>query len=86
MEKEIKLGYKVKDIVSGFTGIAIARIEYLNGCIRYTVQAKQTKKNEVPNMDVDVEQLKIVDKGILKKKKVTKTGGSKKMEVKNSVY
>lgn len=86
MVKEIKLGHKVKDIVSGFTGIAIVRLEYLNGCVRYTIQAKQTKENEVPNMDVDVEQLKKVDDGILKKKKVTKTGGEKSLRVKNSVY
>lgn len=86
MKKEIKLGHKVKDIVSGFVGIAITRLEYLNGCVRYTVQAKQNENNEVPNMDIDVEQLKKVDNGIFKKKKVTKTGGSKKMEVKNSVY
>ncbi len=85
-EEKIKLGQKVKDIVSGFTGIAICRMEYLNGCVRYTVQAKKTKDNEVPNMDVDVEQLVKVDDGLLKKKKVTKTGGVKTFAVKKSTY
>ncbi len=84
--KEIKLGEKVKDIVSGFEGIAITRLEYLNGCIRYTVQAKKNKDNEVPNMDVDVEQLRKVNDGINKIKKVTKTGGSKGFGVNNSAY
>ena len=86
MNKKIELGSKVKDIVSGFTGIAITRLEYLNGCVRYTVQAKQNKKDDsVPMMDVDVEQLEVIGMGILKKKKVTKTGGPKSFKVKNSI-
>ena len=34
----INLGDKVKDSITGFKGIAIARIEYLNGCISYEVR------------------------------------------------
>lgn len=37
MVYRFSLGDKVKDLVSGFTGIAFARYEYLNGCIRYEV-------------------------------------------------
>ncbi len=33
----IELGWRVKDKVSGFTGVAIARTEWLNGCIRISV-------------------------------------------------
>ena len=84
--REIKLGEKVKDIVSGFTGIAIARTEYLNGCIQYTVQSKKGKDNEIKNVDIDEEQIKKVDDGILKKKKVTNTGGPKKSVVKTATY
>ncbi len=85
MAKKIELGSKVKDIVSGFVGIAIVRLEYLNGCVRYTVQAKQNKEDDVPTMDIDIEQLEVIGMGILKKKKVTKTGGSKDFKVRNSI-
>ncbi len=83
---KIKLGEKVKDIVNGFTGIAISRTEFLNGCIQYQIQAKKLKDNAVNNMDVDEEQLVKVDDGILKKKKVTNTGGSKNFNVRNVTY
>ena len=85
MAKKIELGSKVKDIVSGFVGIAIVRLEYLNGCVRYTVQAKQNKEDDVLTMDIDIEQLEVIGMGILKKKKVTKTGGPKDFKVRNSI-
>lgn len=40
----IKLGSKVKDVVSGFTGIVVAEYKFLHGCTRYCVQ---------PPVDVD---------------------------------
>jgi hypothetical protein len=36
---EIKLGSKVRDIVTGYEGIATGRIEYINGCIQYGISA-----------------------------------------------
>ena len=35
---KVKLGDEVEDMVTGFTGIAVARSEYLNGCMRLGVQ------------------------------------------------
>lgn len=32
------LGLVVKDIITGFEGLAKVRMEFFNGCIRYTVQ------------------------------------------------
>ena len=43
----IKLGTKVKDSITGFEGIAIAKCEYLNGCISIQVKA-QTLKDGLP--------------------------------------
>lgn len=40
MKTHIKLGDKVRDKVSGYTGIAVARCEFINGCIQYTVARK----------------------------------------------
>ncbi len=34
----IKLGDKVKDNITGFTGIVTGKIEYLTGCIQYEIQ------------------------------------------------
>ena len=42
--KEIKLGDKVKDSVTGFKGIAVGRTEYLHGCIRITIQPEGMNK------------------------------------------
>ena len=43
MEK-INLGDKVKDSVTGFTGIAIGRTVWLHGCNRITVQPEGINK------------------------------------------
>ena len=43
-EKEvsmIKLGDEVKDSITGFKGIAVARTVYLNGCISILICAKK---------------------------------------------
>ena len=39
----IKLGQKVKDSITGFEGIVVARAEYLNGCVSCQVEAKELK-------------------------------------------
>jgi len=41
--KMIELGRKVKDIVTGFEGIATARCKYLNGCAQIQVTPKAKK-------------------------------------------
>lgn len=71
----IKLGQEVKDIVSGFRGIAVCRSEFLNGCIRYTVQAKVTKKDgSMPDERwFDEKQLEVSGKGVYVEPK--RTGG-----------
>lgn len=37
---KVALGSMVTDSITGFSGIVVARIEYLNGCIQYEVQPK----------------------------------------------
>lgn len=41
----IELGSKVKDKVTGFTGIAIGETKWLHGCLRYTVQPQERDKD-----------------------------------------
>ena len=77
----IELGQKVKDKVTGFTGIATARIEYLNGCVQILVTPKMAtpKKGETQEYPtatyVDVEQLDIVGRKSSKKAKKDTGGG-----------
>jgi len=61
---EIVLGSKVRCKVSGFTGIATSRVQYLNGCIQYGITTKVGKDNDVKVIYIDVGQLVVVDKGI----------------------
>lgn len=64
----IKLGQKVRDKVTGFTGIAISKIEFLNGCVQFCVKPKAAtpKKGEAQKCPegqyFDVEQLDVVGK------------------------
>jgi len=60
--KRITLGDKVKDLVSGFTGIATARHTYLNRCDRVTVQpAYISKEGKLPgSCTFDEPQLKVL--------------------------
>lgn len=42
----IKLGSKVKDTLTGFEGIAVARTEWLYGCTRISIEPTQLEKGE----------------------------------------
>jgi len=79
MEPKIKLGQRVKDKVTGFEGIAVSRILYLNGCVQYNVNPKTDKNGDTrKGLWVDEDQLIIIDNGILtplKKKFKINTGG-----------
>ena len=76
--KMINLGDKVRDNVTGLTGIATQRIEFLNGCIQYTVSPKIKKNSsEIVGWNIDEEQLVSLEKKKVKVKK-SPTGGPTK--------
>ena len=63
----INLGDKVKDPITGYTGIAYCKTTYLQGCDRIGIQALMVqKKEELPEVPelyhVDERQLEILDK------------------------
>ena len=71
------LGFKVKDSVSGFVGIAVAEYRYINGCTRVTVQPKVDKEGKLPESQTfDEPQLIVLSKKQIKGK--TDTGGPEK--------
>lgn len=45
---QIKLGDVAKDTITGFKGVVVARTEWLNGCVRITLQPKQLQENGKP--------------------------------------
>ena len=47
--KKIKLGTPVTDSITGLTGIAVARTEWLYGCMRIGVQSKKIKDDGTLN-------------------------------------
>lgn len=62
---EIKLGNEYKDVISGFTGIAIARTEWINGCVRVTLSPKLDKDGKFQDsVCLDVEQLEATGNAI----------------------
>lgn len=68
----IKLGQRVRDIVSGFNGIAISRLDQLNGNVQYAVQPMQKDgETAYPEaMYIDHHMLEVLDEGV--SDKVTK--------------
>ncbi len=74
---KVELGQKVRDKITGLTGIAVTRIEYLNGCVQIGVKPKMDPKKptEMPDgVFIDIEQIEVI--GTKKKKTLkTNTGG-----------
>lgn len=65
---KINLGDRVKDSVTGFAGIAVARTTWLNGCDRIAVQPEKLDKNGHPKEDriFDEMQLQLIKAGVVK--------------------
>jgi hypothetical protein len=74
---KFELGDRVKDRVSGFTGIVVSRTEYLNGCKQYGVNPPIHEGKMVEGYNIDGQQLELVDGGLNETKPVEKreTGG-----------
>jgi len=71
---EIKLGDKVRCKHTGFTGIATAKTEFINGCIQILVAPKwDGKSSTLEEMGIDSQSLEVVKKK--KKPKVRRNGG-----------
>lgn len=45
----VLLGSRVKDIITGMTGVAVARSEWLYGCARIAVESVELKKDGSPS-------------------------------------
>lgn len=72
MKKQDKfvLGQRVRDVVTGFEGIAIGRVVYINGCHQYLVKPRCEVKKDEPMKQpegwyIDDQSLELVDEGVL---------------------
>lgn len=67
-EVNIKLGQKVRDKASGFTGIAIQKATYINGCVSFAVIPPVRKESLLDNVPdacyIDHTRLEVVSNGI----------------------
>ena len=48
-KRKFNFGDKVKDTISGYTGVIVTFLEYDRGCIQYAVQAKAPKVGKLPH-------------------------------------
>ena len=56
----IKLGDLVKDMITGFTGIASSRTEYLFGCVHIGITSNRTDKDGLPIGSLSFDEQRIV--------------------------
>lgn len=73
--ERINLGDKVKDSVSGFTGVAIGKTDWLHGCSRFIIQPPIGKDGKLPDTAQFDEPQLILIKAKAAPRGVTKTGG-----------
>jgi len=60
------LGREMTDSVTGFTGIAVSKIEYLTGCTQYCLKGKVNKDGKVPEGEwFDWQKLTVTGPGVL---------------------
>ena len=61
MRSDIQLGCEATDTISGFTGIVTCISDWLNGCRRITISARELHDGQpVADHTFDVEQISIV--------------------------
>jgi hypothetical protein len=57
----IALGAKVRDSITGFTGRATSRVEYITGCVQYGVLPEVKADGSYPNAEyIDEQRLEVI--------------------------
>lgn len=81
---EIQLGDKVKCKYTGFTGIAVAKTEFINGCIQFNIASKwDGKASMIDEVAIDEHSLEIVKP--IKREKIN-GGGPNRVATKQRGY
>lgn len=68
----IVLGAKVRDRLTGFTGRATSRIEYITGCVQYGVLPEIKSDGSYPNCEyIDDQRLEVIGEPIVQASRPT---------------
>jgi len=51
----IKLGAEVEDVATGIVGMTTSKVTFVNGCVYFNVQPKQTKKQKEEGVIPDIQ-------------------------------
>lgn len=71
-EPNFQLGNKLRDTITGFSGIATSRVEYLTGCIQYGIAPKCTSDGKIQETQYfDEQRLVFEEDGIATTSKPT---------------
>lgn len=74
--ERVRLGDRVRDVVTGFTGVASGYAVYLNGCVQWMVSPPVGADSTVPDTKwIDEERLKVVKSGAVVIERRTMPGG-----------
>lgn len=66
MSKVIELGDKVRDRVTGYTGIVIGEATWLYGCKRLVIQSQDLKDGKpVDSLNIDEPQAELLEKNVV---------------------
>lgn len=70
------MGKKVKDVVTGFTGLVTGKLEALYGCTQYVITAPVNEKGKADDNKavVDEGRIKVLGQGIRPKEVKAKSG------------
>jgi len=72
-------GAEVKDKITGFKGIVVARTEWLYGCVRIAVRSTTLKEGKpIADQWFDVDELELVKKPRRKSSTKAATGGPRR--------
>lgn len=75
----MKLGSKVRHVITGFEGIAIAKNEWLNGCKRVCIQPQKLKDgNPIEAIWFDAQEVQILSDKTEFMQEPTRSGGPQK--------
>ena len=85
--RSIKLGDNVKCKHTGFKGVVVAKTEFINGCIQFSIVAKVNKENKYPeDVGIDEESLELVSRPKKATKKKTTNGGATRSRISMKGY
>jgi hypothetical protein len=71
-EFKLNLGDKVKDVITGYTGIIVYRSQWLHNCNTYGVKSQDLKDGKPMDLQhFDEPQLEIIKEKVVKEKRDT---------------